>query len=229
MSEPGDQTQVLGRDGEPCRSCGAPLAADQRYCLNCGQRRGSPRLDFRRHLPTTAAPVNGGSIQASEAEQPATGATQPPPRDDRPPRDFAPLAAVGGIAVLGLMLLVGVLIGKGNSTTATAPPQIVRVGGDGGATTAAGDDASRSQARTKKANGKATRKNGKDGNLLGGGKQNAGAVTASDDELKALQEQSPEEYSKSSAKLPDEIATPGAPPPADGKAPGGGSKGTAIE
>ena len=44
-------TQVLGEHGEPCRACGAPLAADQRYCLNCGQRRGEPRVEYREHLP----------------------------------------------------------------------------------------------------------------------------------------------------------------------------------
>jgi hypothetical protein len=44
-----------------------------------------------------------------------------------------------------------------------------------------------------------------------------------------LEEQSPDEYSENSAKLPDEIATGGAPPPKDDKAPGGGSTGTAIE
>src|SRR4051812_23407724 len=31
----------------PCRSCGSPLAADQRYCLACGSRNGPPRLDWR--------------------------------------------------------------------------------------------------------------------------------------------------------------------------------------
>ena len=34
----------LGEDGEPCDPCGAPLAADQRYCLECGARRGEPRV-----------------------------------------------------------------------------------------------------------------------------------------------------------------------------------------
>jgi hypothetical protein len=33
---------VLGEHGEPCRECGVPLAADQRYCLNCGARRAAP-------------------------------------------------------------------------------------------------------------------------------------------------------------------------------------------
>ncbi|MDW5598132.1 hypothetical protein VSS74_27495, partial [Conexibacter stalactiti] len=29
-----------------CRTCGASLAPDQRYCLSCGTRVAAPRLDF---------------------------------------------------------------------------------------------------------------------------------------------------------------------------------------
>ena len=57
--------------------------------------------------------ANGG--EASAAEQSGTPAVPPPEEAAKAERDYAPLAAVGGIAVLGLMLLVGVLIGKGNS------------------------------------------------------------------------------------------------------------------
>lgn len=30
--------------GERCATCDAPLASDQRYCVNCGARRGRPRF-----------------------------------------------------------------------------------------------------------------------------------------------------------------------------------------
>ena len=36
----------LGPDGEACATCGASLAADQRYCLNCGERRAATRVPF---------------------------------------------------------------------------------------------------------------------------------------------------------------------------------------
>jgi hypothetical protein len=95
-----------------CPSCGAALADDQRYCLNCGQRQGEPRVDYRQHLekkePATQAPAAAAGVA------PASGgpaADQPPPQ--KPQRDYAPLAAAGGIAVLGIMLLIGVLIGRG--------------------------------------------------------------------------------------------------------------------
>jgi hypothetical protein len=226
MSEREPQTQMLGRAGEPCRSCGAPLAADQRYCLNCGNRRGDPRVDFRRHLPD-AAP---GATATNGAAMPAQGAAAPPPQE-RPPRDYAPLAAVGGIAVLGLMLLVGVLIGRGtNDAISTAPPQVVRVDdGDGAVTSSEGRSGEKDKASAKNAKAKAAGKKADDAGSLIGGKGGGGPVEASDEALKELEEQSPEEYAENAAKLPDEIATGGAPPPVDGKAPGGGSKGTAIE
>jgi hypothetical protein len=199
---------------EPCRSCGAPLAADQRYCLNCGERCGPPRIDFGKQEPPAKAP-------APESAAPP----EPEPRQ----RDYTPLAAVGGIAVLGLMLLVGVLIGKGNGTTTTAPPQVVRLGsGPGVGATAADEGGEEKSGEAKKAKSKGSKK-ASDGKDLVSGKGGSGPVEASDQALQELHEQSPEEYSKSSAKLPDEISTGGAPPPTDSKAPGGGSKGTAIE
>jgi hypothetical protein len=225
MTELAGPTQMPGETGEACRKCGALLAVDQRYCLNCGCRRGGPRVDFHEHLPADDAVATNGS--ASQPPGPAAGAATvpPPPADERPQRDYAPLAAVGGIAVLGLMLLVGVLIGKGDSGTSSAPPQVVRVQGGGGAT--AGEAAGTEEEGTvKKAKGAGKKKAEDAGGLLG---QGSGPVQASDDALRELEEQSPDEYSENSAKLPDEIATGGAPPPEDGKAPGGGSKGTAIE
>jgi hypothetical protein len=37
---------LLGEPNAPCRTCGSPLAADQRYCLQCGARRAEARLPF---------------------------------------------------------------------------------------------------------------------------------------------------------------------------------------
>jgi phosphatidylinositol-3-phosphatase len=46
----------------PCRTCGSPLAAGQRYCLECGDRNGPPRLDWR-------AMVTGETVTDAVAEQ----------------------------------------------------------------------------------------------------------------------------------------------------------------
>ncbi len=198
-----------------CQSCRAPLAEDQRYCLNCGERRGEPRIDFRRYEAPSA--------------QPQEAAPPPPSEEKQPSRDYTPLAAVGGIAVLGVMLLIGVLIGKGDSGgVATTPAPVVLQGGEAGTgKTASGEGDGEAGAGAKQAKAKG---GGKDSGAVKGGSTNTGnAPVASEDALQQLQEGSPEEKAENSANLPDEIATPGAPPPEDSKAPGAGSKGTAIE
>lgn len=217
MNDPTATTQVLGKAGEPCRECGAPLAADQRYCLNCGRRRGEPRLDFRRHVSAPANPATNGATPAP---------AQPALPEEKPQRDYTPLAAVGGIAVLGAMLLIGVLIGKGDSGgTAAAPPPVVVQGGEAGAgKTTADEETGGAAAKQAKAKG------GKKGDAAKGGSADTGnAPVANDEALEQLQEGTPEEKAERSANLPDEVATGGKPPPEDNEAPGGGSKGTAIE
>lgn len=219
MSEPDTTTQVLGKAGDSCRECGAALATDQRYCLNCGARRGEPRIDFSRY----EGPAARAAEQPASAPASAAGA--------KPQRDYTPLAAVGGIAVLGVMLLIGVLIGKGDDSTATAPPPVVVQGGEarsGGTAAEEEGGVAKPQASKAKSNGK-SRGGGSGGAVKGGSSSTGSAPVASDAQLQQLQEQSPDEYAENSAKLPDEIATGGAPPPEDNKAPGGGSKGTAIE
>lgn len=55
-------------------------------------------------------------------------------------------------------------------------------------------------------------------------KVDAATVKKSQEALKSLEAaDTPEEYSKRSAKLPDTLASPGAPPPKDGKPAGGGT------
>lgn len=201
-------------DERRCRSCRVLLAEDQRYCLNCGERRGDPRIDFHQYEAPTPQPQE---------------ATPSPPADEKGSRDYTPLAAVGGIAVLGVMLLIGVLIGKGDSGgTTPAPTQVVVPSGEADSgKTAAAEEAGKASGQAKQAKSKAGAKNA--GAVKGGSANTGSAPVASDEQLQQLQEQSPQEYSENSAKLPDEIATGGAPPPEDSKAPGGGSKGTAIE
>lgn len=208
-----------------CPSCGAALAEDQRYCLNCGQRQGGPRVDFQRHLdPKAQAKVAATPAGAGVEPAPAAPAGPPP---ERRQRDYAPLAAAGGIAVLGIMLLIGVLIGRGTgSEQASAPaPQVVTVAQDESEGRAGGADESAAPS-------------GKSGKQKGGKKKDAAASGSSDTgdapvassaQLEALQGKTGQEYAEESAKLPDEIATPGEPPPTDNKAPGGGSGGTTIE
>ena len=204
--------------GEPCEQCGAPLASDQRYCLECGQRRGGPRVDYR-HYMAAAAPATGEVAQQPPDAEPTPGAEDP----GKPQRDYAPLAAVGGIAVLGLMLLVGVLIGKGNDGGTSSAPSVIRV------------PAAESGAES---GGKSSKNTGSGGLGLGGSAKKAkssggksggtgNAVKASEGDLEQLGETSGEDYVKQSENLPNEIATPGAPPPIDKSKPAGGGEGGA--
>ncbi len=135
----GDEGQssdlLTGVVGDRCASCQAPLASDQRYCLNCGQRRGKPRF-----------PV--GSVTApAQAE---------PPKPTRSaPRVSHNTTLVAGLATLLLAMGVGVLIGKGNAGNSknAAGVQVLTVGGAGAA--GAGGGATDATAAAKAHRGKA--------------------------------------------------------------------------
>jgi hypothetical protein len=210
---------------EGCERCGAPLAEDQHYCLECGQRTGSPRVDYRHYMAAAPQGEGQGDVRPAQPTEPGrpSGFEEP----DKPQRDYAPLAAVGGIAVLGLMLLIGVLIGKGNGDTAAAPaPQIVRVQGggeEGGSEEGSGSTKSTGLGLSGGGGGSQKAKQG--GGSSGTGK----AVKASEGDLESLGNTSGEDYVKQSENLPNEIATPGAPPPIDkSKPPGGGEGGGEV-
>ncbi len=113
-----DATAILAPAAEnaPCAHCAAPLAVDQRYCLECGARRTDARSQFLDGLGAPAAAVRSA---------PAAG----------PLRERAFWAGPGGgaatIAAVGVLLLamgVGVLIGRSGSTkTVTSPAQVLSV------------------------------------------------------------------------------------------------------
>lgn len=223
------QMPVLGEAGEPCTACGAPLAADQRYCLNCGQRRVGPRVDYRRYLASSGSEEK----PPPPPEVPVPAAAPEPAKLER---DYTPLAAVGGIAILGLMLLVGVLIGKGNGPTATAPAPVIKIptAADAGATDPEADSSETASAKGSK--GKSGEKGGTGAKAVAGGltgnaaRNTKGTVQASEGDLEALNNTSGEGYQDAVKKLPDKIATPGAPPPIDtSKAPGAGSQAETFE
>jgi hypothetical protein len=108
------------QSGDQCPSCGAPLAADQRYCLECGQRRGDPRLPFM------DAVVLMDAVKRPQQSPPA------PPKKKR--TGISPNAAlIAGVGTLLLALGIGVLIGRsGNhevANTAPAAPIVIHSGG----------------------------------------------------------------------------------------------------
>ncbi len=104
---------------EHCPSCGALVANDQRYCLECGQRRGDPRLPFMDAV-----------VFMDAMNRPPEPASAPKKRR----RGISPnTALIAGVGTLLLALGIGVLIGRsGNHSTASAPaPQVVTVSGGG--------------------------------------------------------------------------------------------------
>jgi hypothetical protein len=110
IGEDAPPTQSLGAHGEPCPACGAPLASDQRYCLNCGRRRAASRVPYADLLAGRAP------------EEVLAPAASPPPPPPPPPRRTVPagmaLAGAGGVA---LVLAVGVLIGAATTTDEEQP------------------------------------------------------------------------------------------------------------
>lgn len=103
--------------GEQCGNCGAPMAADQRYCLECGERRGQARF---------TAPVAATSTQTvTETRGGPVGARWSPGA-----------TLIAGVATLLLALGIGVLIGHaGNSGSSgnAGKVSVVTVNGAGGA------------------------------------------------------------------------------------------------
>jgi hypothetical protein len=122
-------------ESSTCPNCSAPLVADQRYCLSCGQPCSPVRLAFLDVLETERQPQLGAGavgtvpVAFSPYAEPAAGPAWL--------RRYAPLFAV--LSVLLLALIVGLLVGHWvtQSKVSTAP-QVVKVEGLGGAALAGG-------------------------------------------------------------------------------------------
>ena len=102
-----------------CQQCQARLAADQRYCVDCGARRG----------PLPAAIVDQFAVVLEQGVEPAgaitagrgEGVAHPP---DRPLMLSLPTPRAAAVAVLGMLgfgVVVGSFGGAGGPTLASAP------------------------------------------------------------------------------------------------------------
>jgi hypothetical protein len=191
---------VLGQEGDTCEQCGSTLATDQRYCLNCGWRRGESRVDYERRL-------NGGvSPNGATAAVPVTSNPQ-----------WTPAFAILAIALLGVMLLLGVLIGKkGNGSTQTVAAQAAPT------TTTAAAPTTPTTATPTAAASKGGGKGGGastapgQGNVVQGGSGSTAGVQAANTNA------SVQDQAKNGA---DVQATQGTPAATDNKPAGGGSGG----
>jgi hypothetical protein len=151
---------------ESCPNCGARMAADQRYCLNCGHRRGEPRLPF---MDAVVFMESMGSPGAGASTPPP-----PPPGEGKPSsRMNANAALIAGVATLVLAIGVGFLIGRSGhessgNAAAQAPIKVIEVGGGGGESTeTASEETTESAAESSK---------GKGGSKASGGKKSPKAT-----------------------------------------------------
>jgi hypothetical protein len=98
MTQPSQLQPPQGQSGyEPCEECGSPLDAQQRYCVECGARRGNGANPASRYFAT----------MSKRARRPVTGAPK------RPPASRA--AAVGFFALLPIAVALGVVVGRSDS------------------------------------------------------------------------------------------------------------------
>jgi hypothetical protein len=205
---------LLGEPDAPCRTCGAPLAADQRYCLQCGTRRAEARLPF---LEILKGQGPGGAATRSATTY--TGPAVPPPSGHVGPlgRMSSNAVAIAGVACLVLALGVGVLIGNmnDNSAPAAAPAQIIRVGAVGAApaaatpstTAPATTDTTASDSSASSADRRSARRK------RSASSSSSDSSRATNSTVRDLGRSTGSDYARRSARLPDEVGTGGRLPP----------------
>jgi len=121
-----------------CSNCNAPLVADQRYCLSCGQPCSPVRLPFLDVLSSeqtqlTAAPITAAPVAYTPYVEPSAGPAWL--------RRYAPLFAVASVLLLAMTigLLLGHWVTQGKPSSG---PQVIKVEGlSAAAGTAAGASA----------------------------------------------------------------------------------------
>lgn len=220
---------LFGPDGEPCASCGTPLAADQRYCLSCGARRADARLpflDILREEPPTLVPFATAVHGAPPVAEAGLAA--------RARENTGLIASVG---VLLIAMLIGVLIGSGfgnddsdaaRASAANQKPIVVSVGQAAAAPAAAA--ATTDTTATDPTDGSPSSTTSK-GSADSASKSDASSKAdeakvkpkaVSQTKLKSLDKLSGKDYQKQVDKLGKNIATGGKAPPKDNKPAAGG-------
>jgi hypothetical protein len=112
-------------EGATCANCSAPLVADQRYCLSCGQPCSPVRLAFldvlqsERQSPATQLPLGATPVAYTPLLEP-TGPSGWL-------RRYSPL--LGAMSVLLLALIAGLLVGHWVTQNKTPSQQVLKVEG----------------------------------------------------------------------------------------------------
>jgi hypothetical protein len=235
---------------EPCAGCGAPLGADQRYCLSCGIPRAGTRLPFLDVLHSEAASagvIEHGSQPAALLRMPALGAgrrfgvPQPSGWWDGEGglaarlRENSGLFALLGVLLLALLigLLLGHWVGGSPQNIASVPTkQVIEVKGlPAAAVPAAGVAGSSASAAAAEPTASSP---------AGESTHTAPARHASNPTVSSLAKSTGKEHARAVEKAlgnskEGSLSTGGAPPPTEtsksgsSKPIGGGSEVTSIE
>jgi hypothetical protein len=202
---------TLGAQGEPCASCGAPLAGDQRYCLECGARRAQARVAFRDILAAGGAPPTPPAGPPASAPEGSSARSGP--------------AFLAGLLCLLAALGVGVLIGNSGGDTPAAAPlpaQVITVGGAAAAPPATAPAATTSTPAAPTSAG-ASGSSAKSSKGSGSSAKSSKGSGADNQKVKDLNSSSGADYQKKSQKLPKAVGTSGKPAKKDNKPAGGGT------
>jgi hypothetical protein len=122
----------VASESATCSNCSAPLVADQRYCLSCGQPSSPVRLAFLDVLQTEQQAAVTSPISSSPVPYPRTHET-----DGLTAwmRRYAPLFGV--LSVLLMAMIIGLLVGHWVTQGKAPAKQVVEIKGLGGAPLAA--------------------------------------------------------------------------------------------
>ncbi len=185
---------------ESCAACGAPLAGDQRYCLECGERR----------VPISSVLLGG---------PPSGGLAQPQTPPPAPPSGSVPAEEAGrgnavtvlaGVGVLLLAMGVGVLIGRSSAPKqGAAPAQTISVTQPAAAAGAAAGAAAATPEAASKTGSSSSKGGAKKGSA--GVAESKSGVGASESHpapptvLKSLSKKKGKSYEQESKNLPDVV------------------------
>ncbi len=127
------QSQPEG-DGAKCPNCGAPVAADQRYCLACGQPCAPVRLAFLDVLQAE----NELRVAPIAISPPTTGYLPSVPQDDGAISWLRRYSGLFGLlAVLLIAGLIGLLVGHWLAPSKAPSASVVKIEGNFPASAAA--------------------------------------------------------------------------------------------
>lgn len=206
MSTQDEPTLAHGAAAGSCHECGAPLAFDQRYCLNCGTRRTAPRVPIGLSAPAAVETV------LTVPEEPTLAAR---------------VGGGWGVAALVLLALgVGVVIGtagQDDPAPVAARPPVVTIAAGAFAPTGATAVAAPVATAPAPAPTAPTGPTGTSG-ALGTTDTSSSAPAASGNDEKL----DPDAFIEKSKKAPKVTGTGGKPPAKDDAAPGAGSEAESI-